>query len=128
MASLSTCHLGLWLGWQILLNLVKSCLLHSISSGRSGMGFWVSLVHLLSAFCADISLPGACPFFWALMASLTSASVIWSRSISRPSAASGCLMSGWICTIENLPEMHLPPLYFLFFPINRLWSLPTSLF
>ena len=26
MASLSTCHLGLWLGWQILLNLVKSCL------------------------------------------------------------------------------------------------------
>ena len=25
MASLSTCHLGLWLGWQILLNLVKSC-------------------------------------------------------------------------------------------------------
>ena len=23
MASLSTCHLGLWLGWQILLNLVK---------------------------------------------------------------------------------------------------------
>ena len=25
MASLSTCHLGLWLGWQILLNLVKYC-------------------------------------------------------------------------------------------------------
>ena len=25
MASLSTCHLGLWLGWQIFLNLVKSC-------------------------------------------------------------------------------------------------------
>ena len=24
MASLSTCHLGLWHGWQILLNLVKS--------------------------------------------------------------------------------------------------------
>ena len=24
MASLSTCHLGLWLGWQILLNLVTS--------------------------------------------------------------------------------------------------------
>ena len=24
MASLSTCHLGLWLGWLILLNLVKS--------------------------------------------------------------------------------------------------------
>ena len=24
MASLSTCRLGLWLGWQILLNLVKS--------------------------------------------------------------------------------------------------------
>ena len=24
MASLSTCHLGIWLGWQILLNLVKS--------------------------------------------------------------------------------------------------------
>ena len=23
MASLSTCHLGLWRGWQILLNLVK---------------------------------------------------------------------------------------------------------
>ena len=23
MASLSTCHLGLWLGWQILLNFVK---------------------------------------------------------------------------------------------------------
>ena len=23
MASLSTCHLGLWLGWQILLNLVN---------------------------------------------------------------------------------------------------------
>ena len=23
MASLSTCHLGLWLGWQLLLNLVK---------------------------------------------------------------------------------------------------------
>ena len=29
MASLSTCHLGLWLGWQILLNLVKSCLVSS---------------------------------------------------------------------------------------------------
>ena len=28
MASLSTCHLGLWLGWQILLNLFKSCLSH----------------------------------------------------------------------------------------------------
>ena len=27
MASLSTCHLGLWLGWQILLNLVKSCMI-----------------------------------------------------------------------------------------------------
>ena len=26
MASLSTCHLGLWLGWKILLNLVKSCM------------------------------------------------------------------------------------------------------
>ena len=25
MASLSTFHLGLWLGWQILLNLVKLC-------------------------------------------------------------------------------------------------------
>ena len=25
MASLSTCHLGLWLGWQILLNLVCRC-------------------------------------------------------------------------------------------------------
>ena len=25
MASLSTCHLGLWLGWQILLNIVKLC-------------------------------------------------------------------------------------------------------
>ena len=24
MASLSTCHLGLWLGWQILLNLVTT--------------------------------------------------------------------------------------------------------
>ena len=24
-ASLSTCHMGLWLGWQILLNLVKQC-------------------------------------------------------------------------------------------------------
>ena len=29
MASLSTCHLGLLLGWQILLNLVKSVLLKS---------------------------------------------------------------------------------------------------
>ena len=29
MASLSTCHLGLWLGWQILLNLVKPCLIYT---------------------------------------------------------------------------------------------------
>ena len=32
MASLSTCHLGLWLGWQILLNLVKSCTLHYVTN------------------------------------------------------------------------------------------------
>ena len=30
MASLSTCHLGLWLGWQILLNLVKYALAFSL--------------------------------------------------------------------------------------------------
>ena len=27
MASLSTCHLGLWLGWQILLNVLVTCVL-----------------------------------------------------------------------------------------------------
>ena len=32
MASLSTCHLGLWLGWQILLNLVKSLSRRRISN------------------------------------------------------------------------------------------------
>ena len=31
MASLSTCHLGIWLGWQILLNLVK----YFVPSGMS---------------------------------------------------------------------------------------------
>ena len=35
MASLSTCHLGLWLGWQILLNLVKY--LKSILRKKSGL-------------------------------------------------------------------------------------------
>ena len=35
MASLSTCHLGLWLGWQILLNLVKSSWSSSPSSTSS---------------------------------------------------------------------------------------------
>ena len=34
MASLSTCHLGLWLGWQILLNLVK---LHHNRCADSGL-------------------------------------------------------------------------------------------
>ena len=33
MASLSTCHLGLWLGWQILLNLVKH-ILANLSGGK----------------------------------------------------------------------------------------------
>ena len=40
MASLSTCHLGLWLGWQILLNLVISncriaidCVYHGLCAG-----------------------------------------------------------------------------------------------
>ena len=37
MASLSTCHLGLWLGWQILLNLVK----RSVRRGGD-VGFLVS--------------------------------------------------------------------------------------
>ena len=32
MASLSTCHLGLWLGWQILLNLVKRHKKHTFYS------------------------------------------------------------------------------------------------
>ena len=30
MASLSTCHLGLWLGWQILLNLVRMFIVVSL--------------------------------------------------------------------------------------------------
>ena len=34
MASLSTCHLGLWLGWQILLNLVKQKA-HVVTSRQS---------------------------------------------------------------------------------------------
>ena len=36
MASLSTCHLGLWLGWQILLNLVKAACCSVLSSYSSG--------------------------------------------------------------------------------------------
>ena len=35
MASLSTCHLGLWLGWQILLNLVKSSVVVSVIDYQS---------------------------------------------------------------------------------------------
>ena len=35
MASLSTCHLGLWLGWQILLNLERC---HAPFDGREGEG------------------------------------------------------------------------------------------
>ena len=70
---------------------------------------WVSLVHLLLAF-PDMSLPGAFPFFWALMPSLPSASVTWSRLISRSSA---CLRNfckgGWVCTTENLLEMLISP-------------------
>ena len=42
MASLSTCHLGLWLGWQILLNLVKV----------------LSLVQLLYTVVIPLFLPG----------------------------------------------------------------------
>ena len=37
MASLSTCHLGLWLGWQILLNLVKSITAHEDNQGQETM-------------------------------------------------------------------------------------------
>ena len=43
MASLSTCHLGLWLGWQILLNIVKVTKLHQNNCkfclGRSYFNF-----------------------------------------------------------------------------------------
>ena len=49
----------------------------------------VSCSSAFSIYVQTLSLPGAFPFFWALMASLTSASVIWSRSMSRSSAASG---------------------------------------
>ena len=65
------------------------CLLHPKSSGRSGIGFWVSYLSAFSISEQTLLLPGAFPFFWALMASLTSASVICSRLISRSSAASG---------------------------------------
>ena len=39
MASLSTCHLGLWLGWQIFLNLVKSMLIHKEAYLSVAVGF-----------------------------------------------------------------------------------------
>ena len=49
----------------------------------------VSCSSAFSISAQTLSLHSAFPFFWALMASLTSASVIWSRLISRSSAASG---------------------------------------
>ena len=49
----------------------------------------VSCSSAFSISAQTLSLPGAFPLLWALMASLPSASVIWSRSISRSSAASG---------------------------------------
>ena len=39
MASLSTCHLGLWLGWQILLNLVKH-----LDTGRKNAQYTSSII------------------------------------------------------------------------------------
>ena len=40
MASLSTCHLGLWLGWQILLNLVIRVDMGSYPSGHGFLSEW----------------------------------------------------------------------------------------
>ena len=39
MDSLSTCHLGLWLGWQLLLNLVKD-----VHAGRDGKSIGVGII------------------------------------------------------------------------------------
>ena len=55
MASLSTCHLGLWLGWQILLNLVKVNTLVFIMSPSvviKGMHVeWATNVHVKFDSC-----------------------------------------------------------------------------
>ena len=48
MASLSTCHLGLWLGWQILLNLVK-LQLKSVMQNEETQNCWGVGLH-----CVDI--------------------------------------------------------------------------
>ena len=49
----------------------------------------VSCSSAFSISAQTLSHPGAFSFFWALMASLISAYVVWSRSISWLSAASG---------------------------------------
>ena len=52
MASLSTCHLGLWLGWQILLNLVK----HGELRLNSQMGFYQRLrAHYVDELLKDFA-------------------------------------------------------------------------
>ena len=48
MASLSTCHLGLWLGWQILLNLVKHEGTDAGATERDTVGQRPSLVKVLT--------------------------------------------------------------------------------
>ena len=54
MASLSTCHLSLWLGWQILLNLVKKKLTYNQLCLLSGI--WVHLFHLHNEFLKAVHL------------------------------------------------------------------------
>ena len=53
MASLSTCHLGLWLGWQILLNLVKDVAQFAISFLSALLYPVLGIVLLLVSVCLD---------------------------------------------------------------------------
>ena len=117
------------------------------SSGVSSSSqlFWKIWHRILGVSCSSAfsisgqtSLSGAFPFFWALMASLTSASVIWSRLISRSSAASRMsarvggsaqLRTCWKCSFHLSifsfsTVMIFPSVYFS----GRFWLGPVSPF
>ena len=61
MASLSTCHLGLWLGWQILLNLVKNILFSSSNTFPSCSITAISTCRSRSLECYLANLPKDTP-------------------------------------------------------------------
>ena len=62
MASLSTCHLGLWLGWQILLNLVKSLPYYKLGDLANSSGALKNCVVLFISTFKNVEINSATQF------------------------------------------------------------------